>query len=47
MTLPIDTGAIEQDVVSGFGFAIGGVLASVFLIWLGGKKAKKILRAAS
>lgn len=39
--------AVEQDIISGFGFAIGGVVASVILIWIGGSKVSKILKAAN
>lgn len=41
----IDTteSTLEQDIISGFGFALGGVLASVILIWFGGKQIKKVL----
>lgn len=34
---------LEQDIIGGFGFALGGVIASVFLIWFGGKQIKKVV----
>lgn len=36
--------AVEQDIIGGFGFALGGVLASVILLWFGGKQIKKALK---
>jgi hypothetical protein len=38
---------IEQDIIGGFGFALGGVLASVILLWFGGKQIKKALKEAT
>jgi hypothetical protein len=35
---------IEQDVIEGFGFALGGVIASIVLIWVGGNRIKKLLK---
>jgi hypothetical protein len=35
---------IEQDIIGGFGFALGGVIASLILIWIGGARIKKVLR---
>lgn len=39
--------AVEQDIIGGFGFALGGVLASVILLWVGGKQIKKVLKEAA
>jgi hypothetical protein len=38
---------VIQDIIGGFGFALGGVIASVLLIWLGGSRIKKVLKGAS
>lgn len=34
---------VEQDIIEGFGFTLGGVIASVILIWFGGEQIKKVV----
>lgn len=45
MTVPKKgLGDLEEEIVSGFGFALGGVLLSVLVIWLGGEGLKKKIK---
>lgn len=37
-------GDLEEEIVSGFGFALGGVLLSVLVLWLGGEGLKKKIK---